>query len=52
MKRSFLILALALLAVVSMQAAPVDVNHAKALGVKFMKTNTAIKSAQDRKSVV
>ena len=46
MKRSFLILALALLAVVSMQADPVDVNHAKALGVKFMKTNTAIKSAQ------
>ena len=46
MKRSFLILALALLAVVSMQADPVDVNHAKALGVKFMKTNTAIKSAK------
>jgi hypothetical protein len=46
MKRLFNLLVLALLAVVSLQAAPVDVNHAKALGVKFMKTNTTIKSAQ------
>ena len=46
MKKLFNLLVLALLAVVSLQAAPVDVNHAKALGVKFMKTNTTIKSAQ------
>ena len=46
MKRIFILLASALLTVVSLQAAPVDVNRAKALGVKFMNANTEIKSAQ------
>ena len=46
MKRIFILLASALLTVMSLQAAPVDVNRAKALGVKFMNANTEIKSAQ------
>ena len=46
MKKLFNLLALALLAVVSLQAAPVDVNRAKAMGVRFMQANTEIKSAQ------
>ena len=46
MKRIFILLASALLTVVSLQAAPVDVNRAKSLGIKFMNANTEIKSAQ------
>ena len=46
MKRTIILLALALLTLMSLQAAPVDVNRAKALGVKFMNANTEIKSAQ------
>lgn len=46
MKKSFVLLALALLAFVSVQAGPVDADRAKALGVKFMKTNTETKTVQ------
>ena len=45
MKRFFIILASALLIVTSSQSAPVDMNRAKTLGIKFMKTNTEMKSA-------
>jgi len=44
MKRYMLLLVTALLSLGSLQANPVDVATAKSLGVKFMKTNTAIKS--------
>ncbi len=46
MKKSFILVTLALLTLVSVQAGPVDVERAKALGVKFMKTNTVAKTAQ------
>ena len=46
MKKTFLILASALLAVVSMHAGPVDVNRAQTLGVKFMNANTEVKTTQ------
>ncbi len=45
MKRFFIILVSALLIVMSSQSAPVDVNRAKTLGIKFMNANTEIKSA-------
>ena len=44
MKRYMLLLVAALLSLGNLQANPVDVTTAKSLGVKFMKTNTAIKS--------
>ena len=46
MKKTFLLLASALLAVVSLHAGPVDVDRAQALGVKFMNANTGVKTAQ------
>ena len=46
MKKSFVLMALALLAFVSVQAGPVDAERAKALGIKFMKTNTETKTVQ------
>ena len=46
MKRLFILLVYAFLTIVNMQAGPVDVDRAKAIGVKFMKTNTEVKSAQ------
>ena len=46
MKKLLFLLASALLVVVSLHAGPVDVNRAKALGVKFMDANTEIKSSQ------
>ncbi len=46
MKKTFLLLASALLAVVSLHAGPVDVNRAQALGVKFMNANTEVKTTQ------
>lgn len=45
MKRTFVLLLFVTLFFGGLQANPVDVNKAKALGVKFMNTNTAIKSA-------
>ena len=45
MKRIFSLLALVLLVATNLQSAPVDVNRAKALGIKFMKANTEMKSA-------
>ena len=45
MKQTFVLLLLVTLFFGGLQAKPVDVNKAKALGVKFMNTNTAIKSA-------
>ncbi len=45
MKKSIILMASVLLAMVSVKAGPVDVDRAKALGVKFMKTNTEMKSA-------
>ena len=45
MKKSFFTLLLVTLFLGGLQANPVDVNRAKALGVKFMNTNTEIKSA-------
>ena len=45
MKRFFIILVSALLIVMSAQSAPVDVNRAKTLGIKFMNANTEVKSA-------
>ena len=46
MKRTFLSLLLVTLFFGGLQAKPVDINKAKALGVKFMNTNTEIKSAK------
>lgn len=46
MKRTFVSLLLVALFFGGLQAKPVDINKAKALGVKFMNTNTEIKSAQ------
>ena len=45
MKRLFILLAFALLLATHLQSAPVDVNRAKALGIKFMKANSEMKSA-------
>ena len=45
MKKSIFTLMLATLLIGALQANPVDVNRAKALGVKFMNVNTEIKSA-------
>lgn len=45
MKKSFFTLLLVTLFLGGLQANPVDVNRAKALGIKFMNTNTEIKSA-------
>ncbi|MBQ6729143.1 MAG: thiol protease/hemagglutinin PrtT [Bacteroidales bacterium] len=46
MKKSILYLLLVTLFIGDLQAKPVDVNKAKALGVKFMNVNTEIKSDQ------
>ena len=46
MKRTFLSLLLVTLFFGGLQAKPIDINKAKALGVKFMNTNTKIKSAK------
>ena len=45
MKKSIFTILLAALFIGGLQANPVDVNRAKALGVKFMNVNTEIKSA-------
>ncbi len=45
MKRLFILLAFALFLATHLQSAPVDVNRAKALGIKFMKANSEMKSA-------
>lgn len=46
MKKSFFLLAFAILAIGSMMAKPVDVETAKCLGVKFMMANTSVRSEQ------
>ena len=46
MKRTFLSLLLVTLFFGGLQAKPVDINKAKTLGVKFMNTNTEIKSVK------
>lgn len=45
MKRFLVLLVMVLLAFGSLQAKPVDAEKAKALGLKFMRTNTEVKSA-------
>ena len=46
MKRTFVFFLMVTLFFSGLQARPVDVNTAKSLGIKFMNTNTAIRSAQ------
>ncbi len=46
MKRTFVFFLMVTLFFGGLQAKPVDVNTAKSLGIKFMNTNTAIRSAQ------
>ena len=45
MKRTIVLLVTTLLAFSSLQAKPVDAEKAKAMGLKFMRTNTEVKSA-------